>query len=801
VIALLRRLLKPTAADAGVGYALRHHVEIGGAAALLHLALLAAGRGPGRWLAPRAAADPLRRWGLGFGATSLLVLGWGLTGLLFRWPVLGGTALAAAAALATPSRPGRGTRRDVPRSWWPRAPVARALALSCGAALAATVAVALHPDTSWDAVVYHLRVPAWFVAEHRVFHVPTHQFTAFPLATEMLTAWLMLTGDLDLTGGGGSARLFHLSCAVVAAAAARRMAARVAAAPHGGERSDRAQCAGWAAAAVVLLSPLTGTIGVRAYNDFVQAAFGGLAGDLLLAGGPGSVPLAGALLGIALSAKFTAAIPLAALAALWFRRRPAPYVAAAAAFLPWAAKAWLLTGNPSSPFLGRLFPPAGPETAFQLDAYAASVTGSTFSPRLALEGLARLVRGGEGERLTELAGIGLAAAILIGARPAAGARRLGALAAALVLGWALLTPDQRFATPVLAPLAAVAGGGLARLLAWRPAAAALAVLLPLNLVRLPLEHVRLFDPLPFAVGRETAWAHATRSLFPAPSYGTLARWANASLPPGARLLVMVDIKAHYIWRRTYHDFQYVRPGLFLRWLRGAGGSPEALRRKLRQEGISHILVVRQRTRDVGNHYAWEGGELAAAAEFLAAWTRPLVTAGESSVLAVLPRPERRRPLDGYEWMLLTHPENLFIWNRDAEAIALLEVTARRAPWLKGVQGLLGMALARQARYPGAEAALRAAVREAGPQSARASFVFGQVRALRHDPAGALAAWREAIRLDPRYAEPRYHVGAALWDRGDRREAFAQMAEAARLEPENAEYAAARAKFAAALGAP
>ncbi len=788
IVELLRRLGKPVTEGAGVGYAIRHHLETCGATALLFLILISCGMPVGRWVAPRASADPLRRWGLGFGAVSLLTLGWGLTGLMFRGPVLGSAFGLAAVSLWTGTAPAR--RRAGWSAFWPESPVIRGLVLACAAALVVMVPVSLHPDSSWDAVVYHLRVPSWFVAEHRIFHVPTHHFTAFPLATEMLTAWLMLTGDLDRTGGGGSARLFHLACAVVAALCARRLSARAA-----------GETAGWLAATVVLVSPLTGTIGIRAYNDFVQAAFAGLAADLWLAGGLGTGGLAGLLLGVALTAKFTAAIPLAALALLWFRGGPVPYLAAGVTFLPWAAKSWLLTGNPAAPFLGGVFPSAGPETAFQLGAYAASVTGMSFHPVAALTALGRLLRGGAGDRLTELVGIGLTASLVLRRGFTAVERRLGMLAGLLTLGWALLTPDIRFATPILPAVAAVAGIGLARLVAVRPAAFALVALLPLNLVRLPMEHIRLFDPLPFAFGRETAWDQAARSLFPAPYYGALAAWANASLPPHARLLVMVDIKAHYIWRRTYHDFQYIQPGLFLRWLREARGNPAALRRKLREEGVTHLLVVRQRTRDVGNHYAWQGEELAAAAEFLAAWTRPVVTAGESGVLAVLPRPGPRRSLDGYEWMLLTHPENLLIWNRDAEARPLLEATLRRAPWLKGVRALLGMTLARQEEYPDAERMLRAAVREGGPQGPKAAFILGQVLHYRGRKEEAMQAWRTAIRLNPGYAEARYNLGVTLWDGGRRREAFTEMTEAARLDPGNTGYAAARARYAATLGAP
>jgi tetratricopeptide (TPR) repeat protein len=324
--------------------------------------------------------------------------------------------------------------------------------------------------------------------------------------------------------------------------------------------------------------------------------------------------------------------------------------------------------------------------------------------------------------------------------------------------------------------------------------------LGLNLIRLPVDHVRLFDPLPFVFGRESAWDNASRALYPAPFYGRIADWANRTLPPNARLLVMVDIKAHDLWRRTYHDFQYAKPGVFLRWLR-EGGSVDGLLRKLREEGVTHILVVRQRTRDVGNHYAWAGAELAEAAEFLAAHTVPLAQTQMVEVLRVDARPHPRRSLDGYAWMLLTHPENLLIWGRDDEAAALLDETARLVPWLRGVKTFLGMSLARRHRYVEAERVLTEAALEGGGDLAASWLLLGQVRHYRGNRAGAVAAWRETLRLDPRRAEAHYSLGIVLFDLGRAADALAEAAEACRLDPGNAEYAQARAGIAAAMRKP
>jgi hypothetical protein len=429
----------------------------------------------------------------------------------------------------------------------------------------------------------------------------------------------------------------------------------------------------------------------------------------------------------------------------------------------------------------------------------------SFSPASAAGGIGALLVAAPGETLSELIWILAPAVWLLPGCSAAG-RRLGVAVAALTACWLLLTPQLRFYTAVLPALAALAALGWSRIeaLGSRRALAvlgpALGVALGLNLVRQPVEHVRLFDPLPFVFGRESAWDNAARALYPAPFYGRIADWANRDLPPHARLLVMVDIKAHFIWRRTFHDFQYAKPGVFLRWLRDAG-SVGRLLVKLRQEGVTHVLVVRQRTRDVGNHYAWAGAELAEAGEFLAAHTSPLAKTDMVEVLRVEASAQSRRPLDGYGWMLFTHPENLIMEGRDAEAAALLGTTARLAPWLKGVQAFLGLALARQQKVREAETALALGLREGGSGAANAGFMLGQVRRYTGNRNGAMAAWRETIRLDPRRADAHHALALLLFELGRKGEALAEADTACRLDPAEPSYAQARAGIAAGMRQP
>lgn len=800
VTALIERFVKIRSDEAGLVRAISHHAEMTAKAGGVVLLLAGQGAVLGRWLGAGSALGPLTAWAAGFGIGGLVVLGCGLAGLWFPQPVLAATTVAG---LAGWFGPGGGTLRRTLRDAVAglrrtarAAPVPAVITAVAGMVL---WGLALGPDVSWDAVVYHLRVPSLYVQEHRIFHVPTHHFTAFPLGAEMHNGWLMLAGGLDRMGGGEACRLLHVWAAVAAALAARRIAMRLA---------PGVPAAGWWAAAGLLLCPLAGTIAVRTYNDFAQAGLAGVALVLLLERPRGGARLAGAALGGALAAKYTGIIPLAACAWLWWRLRPAPSLVAGAVLLPWMAKNWLLTGNPVSPFLHGIFRVAGSETDVQLSAYAASVGTMSFSPATAGAALVRLFRATPGESLTELLAIGAAASWLLG-RPGAARRVVGGWLAFVAAGWALLTPDLRFFTAALPALAGLAGAGLGNLAqpaerrtAWaRAQRSVVSYVLPLlcipNLVRLPLEHVRLFDPLPFVLGRESAWEHAERSLYPAPFFGRVAAWGNAELPARARLLVLIDIKAHYLWRRTLHDFQYVHPGLFLRWLRGAG-SVEGLQRKLRQEGITHLLIVHQRTRDVGDHYSWRGTELAQAAEFLARCTRPVAAAEQVQVLAVVPPQPDRRPVEAYDWILLTHPENLLQAGRDAEAEALLRATVAAAPWHDGARGYFGWALAKTGRPREAEPHLLAGMRAGGARAANFAVVLAQLRHGRKDFTGAIAASREAVRFNPRLAEARYNLGALLFLSGKWAEALPELKSAAELEPGHERFVGAYRQLAAKL---
>src|SRR5205085_8526651 len=98
---------------------------------------------------------------------------------------------------------------------------------------------------------------------------------------------------------------------------------------------------------------------------------------------------------------------------------------------------------------------------------------------------------------------------------------------------------------------------------------------------------------------------------------------------------------------------------------------------------------------------------------------------------------------------------------------------------------LGNTLRGKGDVDGAAAAFREAIR-LDPKSAPAHFNLGAVLCdVKHDYDGAIAAFKEAIRLDPKDADAHYCLGNALRGKGDPDGAIAAFREAIRLDPGHA----------------
>ncbi len=312
--------------------------------------------------------------GLGLGALSLLTFACGLLGWLSFWTVGAGLLLLSLLCAREGWQVVRWSRAQIglivravrQATWLDRLLWAYILLTALLMLLSA-----LLPPTAWDALMYHLAVPAADIQQGRVLP-STANFQGYqPELVEMLYL------DALLLRGDGPAALLHLGFGLLSLLALVSLARQIA---------DRAQSSALAlrAAALFLSIPSLTLVLGWPYIDGALVYYE-LAALLALlcwwhASGRQRVAwllLAGALLGLGLDTKYTAAFAIGAAAALvcWRavnggrhleRWRAALWQTGALVGIallvgsPWLWRNLLLTGDPIFPYhLGHLFP-AGP---------------------------------------------------------------------------------------------------------------------------------------------------------------------------------------------------------------------------------------------------------------------------------------------------------------------------------------------------------------------------------------------------------------------------------------------------------
>lgn len=295
---------------------------------------------------------------LGMGAIALA--SWLLAMLQFLTPpwvllTMGGlTAVAVRELAATDVRAVADTVRSAlggPQPW----PV-RTLQAGLAVAVAVQVTQALAPPTGWDALVYHLTGPAYYLRTGGYVPGLDLPHSYFPSVVEGLFTVALAAGS-DRSPG-----LLHLGVAALGVAAVfAYLRARLGSGPA------------WFGVAVLLSVASLGTLAAKAYVDWGLLSFGFLAfWALELAwerGGRGWLVVSALLAGMTLGAKYTGLCPVVGLGLLlaWRVVRGRASLAAllgwgaaaALAFTPWLARNLLLTGNPVYPFVfdGRFWDP------------------------------------------------------------------------------------------------------------------------------------------------------------------------------------------------------------------------------------------------------------------------------------------------------------------------------------------------------------------------------------------------------------------------------------------------------------
>ncbi len=534
------------------------------------------------WTRTRAGAGDgtVLRIALGLGLGGTAIFGAGLAGLLFAPP-----AWAVFAVLGTAGGAGLGTwafgrkhtraRREADAATAPDRVTRAAIAL---AALVAGAGV-FGPETGWDAMMYHLRLPDFWQARHKIRDIPHDFYSTYPQLAESLYA------GCRLAGGDALARWLEAACAPLLALAAGDLARRL-----GGPARF--------ATAVVAASPLVLALVPRAYVDLHLAVFGSLA--MALAARGAFLPAA-ILAGFGLGTKYVGVFVFPALAAIVLagRARRAPVLRAAVALAvtagPWYLRTFLARGNPVEPYLAGWF-----GTGADLPATVVPFFERADGLRLLLADLPRraaallLDPGYLQSPLSPAVFLWVPLWWAPGAARDGYARRLRAGTLGWLAGWWLLAPDARFALAAVPAAAALALSGLAR---WRPAGAWPARLLRVT-VATPLVAGALYatthelatlDPLSIPLGRGTSSSRLSRGLTPAPFAHLAARAVQARVPADGRVLVTSHFITYHTGRECLADWHAGRSRL-VRLIAGAR-DPEDIRRAFRRAGVGWQLFT------------------------------------------------------------------------------------------------------------------------------------------------------------------------------------------------------------------
>jgi hypothetical protein len=582
---------------------------------------------------PRSATsrreDSLVELGLGSFAVILLVVASGFTGILgvgSAWAIL----LAPWAVRPIETCRFLRDRLLARRVVTPRWSVAGA---SLGVAALLTFVAALAPETSQDALVYHLAVPQKFIEEGRIHHVEGNFFSAFPMNVEMLfTLGLILDGD-------SLAKSFHWLYWLGASLATAALARRIIGASDIARRVPRLESESFCdlAAALIGTLPTAALIAGWAYVDMAVVFYTSLSVLMLVPDGtrPGALPLregvapdpvgarrasrpisgvawacSAAFAAAAAGCKYTALLQgillgVYAICAGWrsaddsfalVRRRLVVLgVWLAIGTAPWLLENIVATGNPLFPFAYGIFGGEGwdSDRAWILaeslgqwggdrDAlgrlllpWDVSVKGRFFSP----EGFDGVIG------WAFLAGVPL---IALGARRSSPALLVSGFALGHALAWAATTQQVRFLLPALALAAPVlvAGAVALRRPLERRVVRALGVAAVLGNVSLIAIHFASHRPLGVVLGLESRERYLDREV-PAGDYA-MFRFIEEHLPEDAKIFFASCGNPGFLCKRKYYADAFFENFTLNRWL-GESSGPDELRERFAAGGFSHIL--------------------------------------------------------------------------------------------------------------------------------------------------------------------------------------------------------------------
>ena len=537
-------------------------------------------------------------YALGIGVLGLGAFGLGVVHLwntASLWALTMGLAVAAAISNRDLLRKGR------------EAPGSETRALFAGAAskiIAVLVVLlfgvfgfyALAPEISYDSLVYHLALPSLYEMEGGLVPTPTNLYSGIPMHTELVYGWAITLSDSVL------AKLLHWSLGIGLAVGFLGAGARL-----------RKPLAGWLACAVFFSTPL---VGINLWKTSIDVAssymvFLSLYALLVHLGEAtdsssrkGLWVASACFTGLAMAMKYTnwplliVLLVIFAVMRLGWRSMALYAGVALACVLPWVARNWAFYGNPLFPYFHELW---RPDAQYPVDWHGlqADASGRNWAsilaagPRAWLEVLLHpwlisMKGGSDADFVGALYLMFLPGLFLL-----RGQTRESRVATWVLLGlwlsWWPLTAMPRFFIPGLAVFAFLIGVmalGDARLVPWTVSVIAA---LTLDNFFWGLAAAEKSGARPYLLGRISEEDYLTRSHYTYPTpYFASARWINRNAPPEARVLVIGDARGYYL-ERPFRSSSVLDTDLFTDWVKKAP-TAEALRDRVEQEGITHLLV-------------------------------------------------------------------------------------------------------------------------------------------------------------------------------------------------------------------
>ncbi|MBI2386857.1 MAG: hypothetical protein HYV14_12750 [Elusimicrobia bacterium] len=579
------------------------HVKRLLAAATITLSLLGVGRlllRTSRFVAHNPWEEAALSFGLGYGSVGTLLLLLGLCGL---WS--GGFLTASLAALAVLSFPGlRELFLSVRRALTQTRTKPDALG-SCAGALVVLVWLyslryALIPETFYDALVYHLALPAQYLLHGGVYPTPSNSYSGVPALPQMLSGLA-----LAIEPWGIAASILHCSlllwCCVALVGLSRRLGR-----PQAGVLAALI----FAATPVVIGESFRVSVGL----EWALMELCCLTGLLVAAEEQNglsmpAIVLAGSFLGFAMTTKYPAwllalaAIPLLSggrLSTAEERKRFTARLLACGAIamvliVPWVLKNVFFYGNPLYPFFHERFAPAG---AAVPDWRQISAAGTDLGRFLTPAGFWSYLRHPwdflkPADDLTQTTGpvyLALLPALLLFPFERGG-RLVAVFAAAAWVPLSVLSPMTRFFIPHLAVLALLVAyliEGLQSSWAarsFRIGAVGLAVLSALGWAVMDSNRGKL--PVYLGAKEFGDYLGHTTISYPPPPYAGY-EFLNKQAPANAKVLIYSESRGFYLNREAILSSPDQRTALESWADESADGA--ALARKIRQEGVSFILV-------------------------------------------------------------------------------------------------------------------------------------------------------------------------------------------------------------------